>query len=318
MQEMTPQKGHNVLIDSETFNQATNGAKTNISQAKTGTESFYSKNAGSLRPNSSPVEDPRGQAKAAPAKNKGEDDAEENDEKENMNEHLQTLFTGQNLSEEFMSKAAVIFETAVNEKVAKIQEAIEAEAVEVIKGEVEATTQELATKLDEYLSYVVEEWVKENQLAVEAGIRTEIAESFMTGLKELFETHYIEVPEDRVDVLDNLYNENQTLEAKLNEEIEKNLEMSKTLAMLEAREIFVDVASDMTEVDAEKFAALAENIEFNNPEEFANKLTILKENFLKAPVAAEEQIQTGGAVQPLVEDSNMSVYVSALSRHSKK
>lgn len=316
MQEMNPQKGNNVLIDSETFNQATNGAKTDISQAKTGTESFYGKNAGSLRPGSAPVDDPRGKPKAA-AKPQQEEEGDEG-EQESMNEHLEALFTGQNLSEEFMNKAAVIFETAVNQKVAKIQEAIEAEAVEVIKGEVEATTQELATKLDEYLSYVVEEWVKENQLAVESGIRTEIAESFMSGLKELFETHYIEVPEDRVDVLDNLYNENQELEAKLNEEIEKNLEMSKTLAMLEAREIFVDVASDMTEVDAEKFAALAENIEFNNPEEFANKLTILKENFLKAPVAAEEPIQTGGTVQPLVEDSNMSVYVSALSRHSKK
>jgi predicted nuclease with TOPRIM domain len=139
----------------------------------------------------------------------------------------------------------------------------------------------------------------------------------MNGLKQLFETHYIQVPEDRVDVLDNLYNENQELEAKLNEQIEANLELNKVLTMLEAREIFTSVSSDMTQVDAEKFAALAENVEFNNAEEFANKLTILKENFLQAPVAVEEGVTTGSP-ETLLEDSAMSVYVNALSRHTKK
>lgn len=321
MQDMSAtQNSYNTIMDTEKYAKTTLGQGTDVSQTKTGTESFYAKNAGSLRPFSSPVEDPRGMKAGGKPQTQAESEEGEDEESqgEDMNEQLATLFSGSQLSEEFQNKALVIFESAVNQKVAAIQAELEAQAVQVIQEEVETATQELATKLDEYLSYVVEEWVTENKLAVESGIRTEIAESFMAGLRQLFETHYIEVPEDKVDVLDNLYNDNQALETELNEQIEANLELLNAVSVLEAREIFVDVASDMTEVDAEKFATLAENNEFNSPEEFKEKLEVLKENFLKAPVAVQEDIAPTSAQQPLVEDAAMSVYVNALSRHTKK
>jgi plasmid maintenance system antidote protein VapI len=234
-------------------------------------------------------------------------------------EHLNSLFNGENLSEEFMSKTAVIFEAALNERTGKIREQVLRESATIIQEEVEKVTQELATRLDEYLNYAVDEWMKDNKLAVENGIRTEIAESFIGGLKNLFETHYIEVPEKKHDILEDLFNENQELESALNEQIKANMEISKEVTAGQARAIFLETVSDLSRVDAERLASLAESIEFSSSEDFQNKLNILKESYLKAaPVVAQQnETLTEQWNAPAVTEGPMSVYVNALSRQAK-
>lgn len=236
-----------------------------------------------------------------------------------VNEHLQNLFGGENLSEEFMNKASVVFEAAINERTAAIREDVLRESSALLEQEVSKTVNELATRLDEYLNYVVEEWLKENKLAVESGIRTEIAESFIGGLKNLFETHYIEVPEKKHDVLEDLFEENSQLEEALNEQIKNNVELTKEITAGKARAIFLETVADMSHVDAERLASLAESVEFNSAEDFQNKLTILKENYLKAaPVAAKEpEVLTEQKNVSESSEGPMSAYMNALSRQTK-
>ena len=236
-----------------------------------------------------------------------------------MYETFGSLFDGEQLSEEFKSKAATIFEAAVNERVTAMREQVLQESAALLETEVTKTVTELATRLDEYLNYVVEEWMKDNKLAVENGIRTEIAESFIGGLKNLFESHYIEVPEKKHDVLEDLFNENSQLEEALNEQIQNNIQMSKEITAGKARAIFLESVSDLSHVDAERLASLAESVEFSTAEDFQNKLLILKENYLKAaPVAAQElETLTEQKSIPETTDGPMSVYVNALSRQTK-
>lgn len=273
-----------------------------------GMEGLAQRNQASLRPMSGGVD--MGQ-KVAPA-------AEEKEE--SVNEHLQNLFGGENLSEEFMNKASVIFEAALNERTNTIREQILRESAAVLEEEVSKTVNELATRLDEYLNYVVEEWLKDNKLAVESGIRTEIAESFIGGLRNLFETHYIEVPEKKHDVLEDLFNENNQLEEALNEQIKVNIEMTKQITAGQARAVFLESVADLSQVDAERLASLAESVEFSNVEDFRNKLTIIKENYLKAaPVAAQDmQVIAEQREIPQNNEGPMSAYVNSISRQVKK
>jgi hypothetical protein len=273
-------------------------------------EGLAAKNQASLRPMSAGQDS--GQKMAQPI-------GAEQEEETAVTEHLESLFNGENLSEEFMSKTAVIFEAALNERTTKIREQVLRESATIIQEEVQKVTEELATRLDEYLNYVVEEWVKENKLAVEGGIRTEISESFISGLKNLFETHYIEVPESKHDILEDLFTENQQLEENLNEQIENNIQLKKEIAAGNARAIFLETVSDMSQVDAERLASLAESIEFNNAQDFQNKLTIIKENYLKAaPVVAKDmETLTEQRNVPVASEGPMSVYVNALSRQTK-
>jgi hypothetical protein len=233
-------------------------------------------------------------------------------------ESLTSLFEGEQLSEEFKTKTAVIFEAVINEKVNMIKEQLLQESAKIVEEEVTKNTQEMATRLDEYLDYVVEEWMKENKLAVESGIRTEVAESFMNGLKSLFESHYVEVPEAKHDILEDLFVENQKLEETLNEQIKSNMELNKEIIGTNARALFVHSVSDLTQVDAERLASLAESIEFSTVEEFKSKLDILKETYLKAaPVAAKETDTLTEQQEPVNVDGPMSVYVNALARQVK-
>jgi hypothetical protein len=235
-----------------------------------------------------------------------------------ISEEFMSIFEGQNLSEDFKTKAQVIFETVISEKVETIREQLVKESAKIIEEEVEKNTQDMATRLDEYLDYVVEEWMKDNKLAVESGIRTEVAESFMNGLRSLFESHYIEVPEAKHDLLEDLFSENQKLEESLNEQIKTNVELNKNITATYARSIFLETVSDMTQVDAERLASLAENIEFSTVEEFQGKLQIIKENYLKAaPVVAKETDTLTEQKEPVNVDGPMSVYVNALARQVK-
>ena len=183
------------------------------------------------------------------------------------------------LSEEFKDKAATIFETAVKTRIQEQTKILEAQYEEKLSSEKETMKEAMVEKVDSYLNYVVEEWMKENELAVERGIRTEIAEDFITGLKSLFKEHYIDVPEEKYNVLDDLTNQTKDLESKLNEQIEKNVELTKQNSEFNRANVIADISSDLAETEKEKFASMAENVECDSAEKFREKLETVKESY---------------------------------------
>jgi len=303
---MQPQKNNvaqpsNVLIDARTYTQDASGKGVVLgTEDLSWLEGRAQQNQGSLRPMSGGIDAPPPQGAQAA-----------------MNEQLQNLFSGENLSEDFMGKASVVFEAALNERTEAIRQSVLSESAALVEQEVGNAVNELATRLDEYLSYAVDEWMKENKLAVESGIRTEISESFINGLKSLFETHYIEVPESKQDILEDLFSDNQELETSLNEQIQSNMRIKQELEQTAARGIFMEAVSDLTQVDAERLASLANSISYTSPQEFHNKLVVLKENYLKAaPVAAREpETLTEQRIAPRGNDP-MAAYVNVLGRLS--
>jgi len=274
-------------------------------------------NMSTLRPGSVPP-GPGGEG-AVQGVAKGNKKSEEKETEEtDMKEHLEALFNGETLSEEFMNKATTIFEAAVNERVNAMREEVLAEAANVVQEEVESAVNELATRLDDYLGYVVEEWMEENKLAVENGIRTEIAENFMAGLKELFETHYIEVPEEKYDVVDGLFAENEELENNLNEQIQKNIDLEKEIVAYQAGEVFAKVSDGLTDMEVEKFASLAEGVDFDSLQQYEEKLNVLKESYFNAAPVVNEMVEetTNKQINP-ENTSSMGVYLSTLDRLAK-
>ena len=297
--------------------QAANGAKVQW-DAFNNFNPNAAANQATLKPGASVAgPGPQGQGSAKAAK-KGEEEETETEEPKEMQEHLNALFNGETLTEDFMNKAKTIFEAAVNERVNVLREQVLAEAAAVVQEEVETAVNELAERLDDYLGYVVEEWMEENQLAVENGIRTEIAENFMSGLKELFETHYIEVPQEKYDVVDGLFAENEELEASLNEQIQNNIEMQKELLAYQAGQVFAQVADDLTDVEIEKFASLAEGVDFDSLEQYQEKLNVLKESyFTSAPVVTNLVEETTNKQIAPDMNSSMGAYLSTLDRLAK-
>jgi hypothetical protein len=278
-------------------------------------------NMGTLKPGASvagPGPQGEGSGKVAKTAKKSEEEETETEEPKEMQEHLNALFNGESLTEDFMNKAKTIFEAAVNERVNVLREQVLAEAAAVVQEEVETAVNELAERLDDYLGYVVEEWMEENQLAVENGIRTEIAENFMSGLKELFETHYIEVPQEKYDVVDGLFAENEELESSLNEQIQNNIEMQKELLAYQAGQVFAQVADGLTDVEVEKFASLAEGVDFDSLEQYQEKLNVLKESYFNAaPTVTNIVEETTNKQMPQEVGSSMGAYLSTLDRLAK-
>ena len=187
--------------------------------------------------------------------------------------------TDADLSEEFKDKAATIFETAVRTRIKEQTKILESQFEEKLSTEKETMKEAMVEKVDSYLNYVVEEWMKENELAVERGIRTEIAEDFITGLKGLFKEHYIDVPEEKYNVLDDLTTQVKDLESKLNEQIEKNVNLAKDASELQRASLVVSVSEDLADTEKEKFVSMAENVEFDSAEKFAEKLETIKESY---------------------------------------
>ena len=183
------------------------------------------------------------------------------------------------LSEEFKDKAATIFEAAVKTRIKEQTKILEAQFDEKLASETETVKEAMVEKVDSYLNYVVEEWMKENELAVERGIRTEIAEDFITGLKGLFKEHYIDVPEEKYNVLDDLTNQVKELEGKLNEQIEKNVNLTKEVNVSERTNLVAEVSADLADTEKEKFASMAENVEFDSAPKFREKLETIKESY---------------------------------------
>ena len=238
--------------------------------------------------------------------------------KEETAEHVNALIAGQDdLSEEFKEKAATVFESAVNSKVKEIAESMEADVKETYEQDVAKHKEELTEKVDSYLAYVVEEWMKENEIALERGIKGEIAEDFITGLKKLFAEHYIDVPDERYNVLEDQANKIESLEKKLNEQIEKNVELNKDNAVKTKNEIMSEVASDLADTAKEKFAKLADEIEWSDADSFKSKCETIKESYFGAKEEVKDSLHDVAAGD---EASNedlskaMAAYTAAISK----
>ena len=253
-----------------------------------------------------------------------EEDGEETIEetpKYDFTEDVNALVAGEELSEEFRQRAATIFEAAVtarvNDEVKALQEAFEG----TLSEEVETIKTELAEKVDDYLSYAAENWMKENALQIEHGIKTEMAESFFSGLKNLFMEHNFSVPEEKFNLLDGMAGELDDMEAKLNEQIDTNIALNKRIGEFVKMEIVNECATGLAETQKEKLASLAEGVEFETEEDFRNKVETIKESYFtrKAEVAAATE-PTEEVSEPLVESTasgTMSKYVDAIARWSK-
>jgi hypothetical protein len=199
--------------------------------------------------------------------------------KKDMKEDIDALLQGENLSEEFASKAATIFEAAVNSRVTEIAEELQVELQEQFSDAIDQITEDFTTKIDDYLNYMVEEWMKENELAIESGLRTEIVEDFIGGMRNLFIEHYIDIPEEKVNVVDELAAKVEELEEKLNEEMHRSIQFKKEINEHKKLEAVQTVCEGLTQTQVEKMKTLAESVEFTTEEEFAEKLETLKEAY---------------------------------------
>ena len=233
---------------------------------------------------------------------------------------VEALMEGEDLSEEFKEKAAVIFEAAVKSKTREEVSRIMEEAQYAIAEEVDQYKTTLAEKVDQYLDYVVEEWMQENELAIERGLKGEIAEDFISGLKQLFEDHYIDVPNEKYDVLEAQSEKISQLEAKLSETIEKNVSMKSNNAQLVREQVISEMSTDLAETEIEKFKSLTEDVDFEDEASYKEKLETLKENYFpkQKTVVAEtvDNVETGNA-QDIDVSNSMTAYMSAIGRVAK-
>ena len=232
----------------------------------------------------------------------------------NVQEDVDALTEGEDLSEEFKKKASTIFEAAVKSKIRPEVERIEEEKSQEIAQEMETFKTELAEKVDGYLDYVVQEWMKENELAIERGLKGEIAEDFITGLKSLFEEHYIDVPDEKYDILESQAQKIEELEGKLNDTIGKLTEKKQSEDSLVRESVIKEVSSDLAETQTEKFASLVEDVEFTDKDSFTEKLNTLKENYF--PKSTPSQITEENEVdtQEIDISDAMAAYTSAIKR----
>ena len=243
----------------------------------------------------------------------------------NVEEDLQALIAGEELSEEFQDKARTIFETAIKTKVADIKEELNESYAKALVEELDTIKTGLTERVDSYLEYVADEWVQENQLAVEAGLKTEMTESFLEGMKSLFEEHYVQIPEEKYDVLNSMVDKLDEMENKLNEQIERNVALNSRLAESTADVIFADVAEGLADTQKEKLATLAENVEFESESDYREKLGTLKESYFpsktSAPKSTSENLSEEVSTEEVAsEDVNprMQAYLDTLSRAAHK
>ena len=229
-------------------------------------------------------------------------------------EELAAMFNGQELSEEFKAQAATLFEAHLNERVHQIEEQLKAQYEDLLEQHTVAVTEELVERIDDYLNYVVEEWMQENRLAVEQGLRTEITENFISNLKGLFAESYIEVPEEKLDLFESTVEEVQTLDGELQTQVEKNMELSEEVEQLKCEIIFREIAEGLVDTDVEKLRRLAEDLEFDTVEQFAEKVAVLRENLDTIGTASEETTTEEGLEESFEEASEASPLVEAYVR----
>ena len=264
-----------------------------------------------------------------------EDEDEEGDEDEDeetvseapkyteidIEEDVNALLQGEELSEEFQEKARIIFETAINSKVAQITESLENQYEQRLVEEVEEIRESLTDRVDSYLEYVAEEWITENALSVESGLKEELTNSFMNGLKDLFEAHYVSIPEEKYNVLESMVEKLDEMEGKLNEQIERNISLNKRLAESVADGILDQVSEGLADTQKEKLASLAESVEFESEIEYRERLRTLREAYFSAKQvsskAKTESLSEGVDNAPESVTNSMAAYLKTLSAFAK-
>jgi len=240
-----------------------------------------------------------------------------------IEEDVNALLAGEELSEEFQEKARTIFEAAIRSKVAEIKEDLESAYEATLVEEIQAIKEGLTDRVDAYLEYVADEWIQENALAVEHGLKTEMTESFLAGMKQLFEDHYVTVPEDRYDVIESMVDKLDEMEGKLNEQIERNVALNRRLAESVADVIFADVAEGLALSQKDKLASLAENVEFDSEANYREKLVTLRESYFPTNTGTQRDETENLSEQVSYDDTQsvspiMEAYLQTLGRVAKK
>jgi hypothetical protein len=241
-----------------------------------------------------------------------------------VKEDMDALFNGEELTEEFKTKATTIFESAVMVRVKNEVTRLEEEFESKLAEQVAKNTEGLVEQVDGYLGYVAEQWMAQNEIALESGIKSEILESFVSGMKSLFEEHYIDVPEEKYDLLGDMEDKVSELEAKLNEQVAANVELSKTIAEAKRTEIVKAISEGLTDTEAEKFLSLVEELSYEDAESFENKVKTIRENyFTNKQSTVVESVVTDSPVEILTEekkpqvDPSMNAYLSAITKSYK-
>jgi len=251
-------------------------------------------------------------------KMKKEETSETESDKIDVSADVAALIKDEDLSENFKNKAATIFEAAVNAKVKEQKEKIQAAYDEKLQEDIESQKGELVTKVDSYLNYVVEEWMKENSIAIERGIKGEIAEDFISGLKKLFEDHYIDVPDEKYNVLEDQANKIEELEKKLNEQVDKNVEQNKAMGEVKRQNIIDEASKDLADTAKEKFNKLAEEVEYSSEKDFTTKIDTIKESYFGKKVETSgneiDDVAAGESSQPEDLSNAMAAYTAAISK----
>src|SRR5210317_1421912 len=263
--------------------------------------------------------------KSQDKKEMSHEDEKKKDMKEESDEDIidvsadvEALTKDEDLSEDFKAKASTIFEAALKSKVSEMKKKMNASYEEKLKEEVEVQKAELAEKVDSYLNYIVEEWMKENSIAIERGIKGEIAEDFISGLKKLFEDHYIDVPDEKYNVLEDQASKIEELEKKLNEQVEKNVELNKANGEMKRQDIIDEMSADLADTAKEKFNKLAEEVEYSNEKDFTTKVATIKESYFGKKVEASgneiDDVAAGESSQPEDLSNAMAAYTDAISK----
>jgi len=237
-----------------------------------------------------------------------------------VSDDVNALVDGEELSEEFKTKAATIFESAVKSKVRTELERIQEENDKVIEEMAEQTMTDLVEKVDDYMNYVVEQWMEDNQLAIERGLKGEIAEDFISGLKNLFEDHYIDVPDEKYDILEANLTKIEELEEKLNKQIEENIQLKKAKGELVKESMIADIADGMTDTETEKFQSLVEDVEFSDEDSYKEKLQTIKESYFGAEKEVKTEVLTeeGSNEAPVEVSDTMAQYLTAIGKDAKR
>ena len=235
-----------------------------------------------------------------------------------VQEDIAAMLTGEDLSEEFKTSAATLFEAHLNERIHQIEEELKGQYEDLLEQHTVAVTEELVERIDDYLNYVVEEWMQENRLAVEKGLRTEITENFISNLKGLFTESYIEVPEDKLDLFESTVDQAEALDSELQGQVEKNMELSEEVEQLKCEIIFREISEGMTDTEVEKLRRLAEDLEFDTIEQFAEKISVLCENIGSIGTVAEEASSEEGLEESYEDASEATPLVEAYVRSMSK
>ena len=251
-----------------------------------------------------------------------EEEVIEEEETIDIEADVQALLEGEELSEEFQDKARTIFEGAIRSKVGEIKEELQEAYATALVEELDKIKEGLSERIDSYLEYVADEWFVENALQIENGLKTEMTESFLEGMKSLFEDHYVQIPEEKYDVLNSMVDKLDEMESKLNEQIENNVALNKRLAESKSDGILSDVAEGLAITQKEKFASLAESVEFESEQNYREKLVTLRESYFPstAPSAQRDnnEVLSEGTESPVKNAGSMANYLSTLQRVAKK